>query len=259
MFRFLLTRRWIGLFLVVIVVGFTCVQLGRWQFRRYHERQHSNAVITANLKAAPVAVSDIFSTHAEPTSGDEWRVIRATGTYDAKHQVTVLYRSVNSQPGIDVVVPLITSSGTAVLVDRGFVPARAADTAAQKRPAPPPGRVTVTGWARIDAGDSANQVTPTGGAVRSISAAAIKQTLPYPTYDGFVDLTNETPSVKPAPVKSSGPDLGSGPYFFYAIQWLFFALLGFGFWCYFAWSEYQEKSRARPAVERAREPVTAGE
>ncbi|MGI8577821.1 MAG: SURF1 family cytochrome oxidase biogenesis protein [Nocardioidaceae bacterium] len=259
MFRFLLTRRWIGLFLVVIVVGFTCVELGLWQFRRYHERQHSNAVTTTNLKAAPIAVSGILSTNAEPASGDEWRVVRTTGTYDAKHQVVVLYRSVNSQPGIEVVVPLVTPSGTAVLVDRGWVPSVTNGNLDQHPPAPPAGRVTVTGWVRIDATDASNLVTPVGGAVRSISAAAIKTTLPYPAYDGFVALIKEQPSVKNAPLKSGGPDLGSGPYFFYGVQWFFFALLGFGFWCYFGWAEYQEVLRARAAPDQVREPVTAAE
>ncbi len=83
--------------------------------------------------------------------------------------------------------------------------------------------------------------------MRAISARAIGPTLPYPVYDGFVDLTKETPA-SPHPLSAGGgPDLGSGPSFYYGFQWLFFAALFFGFWCYFAWTEYGLAKRSADA------------
>ena len=35
----------------VLVVGFACVELGRWQFHRYDERHVSNETIRANQQA----------------------------------------------------------------------------------------------------------------------------------------------------------------------------------------------------------------
>ena len=75
---------------------------------------------------------------------------------------------------------------------------------------PPRARVTISGWVRADSTGSSSQVTPSQGSVRAISAEAIRPTLPYPVYDGFLDLTKETPPSPHAPAKAGGPDLGRG-------------------------------------------------
>jgi hypothetical protein len=73
-------------------------------------------------------------------------------------------------------------------------------------------------------------------------------------YEGFLQLTKETPASPHPPEKAGNPDLGSGPSYFYGWQWLFFALLFFGFWLYFAWAEYQEKVKGKL---RGRRPAPA--
>lgn len=119
-YGFLLSRRWLGLLLAVLVVSVTCYELGRWQFHRYAERHDRNAVTKANLAAEPAPLVDLMSTDAPPSSTDEWRRVEVTGSYDADRQLAVLYRTRSGAPGIDVVTPLVTSSGAAVLVDRGW-------------------------------------------------------------------------------------------------------------------------------------------
>ncbi|MEJ7705988.1 MAG: SURF1 family protein [Nocardioidaceae bacterium] len=245
MLRFLLTPRWLGLLLAVLVVGGLCIQLGRWQFSRYGERQDSNGSLRANLAASPVPVSEVLDESSAPTTDQQWRVVEATGTYDLDHEMFVLYRTRDGQPGVDVVVPLVTASGTALIVDRGWVQTEANGNAVPAAPSPPSGEVTVTGWARIDAeGDSSN-VAESTGTMRAISSLEIEQLLPYPVYDGFIDLTSEDPEVTPAPAKAEAPDIGSGPHFFYGLQWYFFAMLALSFWAYFAWSEWKAKTETR--------------
>lgn len=246
MLRFLLTPRWIGLFLVVVVLGFVCVRLSHWQFGRYHERSVSNTTTRKNLAEPPVPASRLMRTSGEPAESVQYRRVTVTGHYDAGHQIAVLYQSRGGAPGVDVLVPLVTPSGTAVLVDRGWIPEAANGRLVPKLPAPPTGTVSVTGRVRIDSTDGSSVVTPSQGAVRAVSAAAIKRTLPYRTYDGFLDLTRETPSPPHAPAKAAPPSLSGGPSFFYGWQWLFFAGLFFAFYCYFAWSEYNQKRQAKP-------------
>lgn len=246
MLRFLLTPRWVGLLLVVGVLGFTCVRLSDWQFHRYQERHDSNQVVKDNLAAAPAPLASVLSTSGAPTSSTEWRSVTATGHYDASRQLAVLYRTVNSSPGVDVVTPFVTSSGTAVLVDRGWMATTGNGDLTVKLPPPAKGPVTLTGWVRLDSDGSSSQVAPSQGSVRAISAVAIRPTLPYPVYDGFLELTKESPASPPGLLLASKPDLGGGPSFFYGFQWLFFAALFFGFWCYFAWAEYQEKVLGKP-------------
>jgi cytochrome oxidase assembly protein ShyY1 len=235
-FRFLLTPRWIGLFLVVVVLGVACVILSRWQFHRYQERKDTNSVVRTNLAASPVPVGSLLSTSTEPGSDVEWRSVTATGHYDAAHQIAVLYRARDGRPGIDVVTPLVTGAGPAVLVDRGWLPATANGNTRQHLPAPAAGTVTLSGRIRTDSGGGSDEITPSQGSVRAVSAEAIGRTLPYPVYDGFLQLTKESPASPHPPVKAGTPDLGNGPSFFYGWQWLFFAALFFGFWIYFAWA-----------------------
>jgi len=258
--RFLLSRRWLGLLLAVAVVGVTCVELGLWQFRRYHERIDRNEVTTSNLMGDPAPVEDVLSTNAPPAEVDQWRIVEATGRFDADHQVVVSYRTRDGAPGVDVVVPLVTASGTALLVDRGWLATENnADT--PQLPDPPAGEVTVTGWVRVNA-DDGDQVKPQDGTVRAISSDALAPTLPYDVYDGFVDLTSEAPKAPDRPLRAERPDLTSGPHFFYGVQWFFFAALAFGFWCYFAWTEYRGQSRpSRPRgpSQPASEPAVDGQ
>lgn len=250
MLRFLLSRRWLGLLLAVIVVGVACVELGRWQFRRSSERHDDNLVTSRNLAAEPVPVSDVLKTDGPPSADDEWRVVAAVGTYDVQRQLVVSYRTRDGAPGVDVLVPLVTEDGLALLVDRGWVQTRGNANQDVDVPAPPSGTVTVSGWVRTNAAGGSDQVTPNDGTVRAISSTAIAPSLPYPVYDGFVDLTAEDPAVTPAPALADPPDLGSGPHFFYGVQWWFFAVLTFGFWCYFAWVEYRERKVPRRGSTR---------
>jgi cytochrome oxidase assembly protein ShyY1 len=253
-FRFLLTRRWLGLLLAVIVLGVGCVELGRWQFWRYSTRQESNNSIRANIARPPVPVEQVMSPTQPVSDSAEWTNVTATGTYDPSHQVFVIYRTRDSTAGVDVVVPLITASGTALLVDRGWVQSAANANETPNAPAPPTGKVTVTGWVRKNSTGGPDQVVPSGGSVRAISSDALKADLPYPVYDGFLDRTKEVPETTVSPAPALAPDLSRGPSFFYGMQWWFFAILAFGFWFYFAWSEYKEQQSSqrpgKPPVDR---------
>ncbi len=251
MLGFLLTRRWLGLILAVLVVAVVCVQLGRWQFDRYDERQQRNETTRANLAAEPVPVDQVMSPDHPPAESDEWRMIEATGSYDVDHQLSVLYRTRDGAPGVDVVVPLVTESGAGLIVDRGWVQTRGSGSVDADVPAPPAGTVTVTGWVRIDA--TGDGIVPNDGDIRAISSAAIGETLPYPVYDGFVDLRSEDPSVQPSPALADEPDLSGGPSFFYGLQWWFFAVLALVFLGYFARREYVDQVNHQP-----KDPTTTG-
>lgn len=258
-FRFLLSPRWIGLFVVVVVLGYTCVRLSEWQFSRYRERHDSNSQVRTNIAAPPAPIASLLNRTTEPDTALEWRRVVTSGHYDASHQIAILYRTRSGNPGVNVVTPLVTSNGTAVLVDRGWIPTAANGNIDQHLPAPTPGTVTVTGWIRVDSRGGSSQVTPSQGSVRAVSAAVIAPTLAYPLYRGFIELVTQSPADSSIVKRDSSPSLGGGPSFFYGWQWLFFALLFFGFYCYFAYAEYQEKvkGKVRKGPTRASTPMGA--
>jgi cytochrome oxidase assembly protein ShyY1 len=241
--QFLLSRRWAAFAVVVVLLAWLAWWLGEWQFGRLEERQAQNALIQRN-EAAPVApVAELTAPGRDVAASDEWRVVTATGTYDVDDTVIVRYRTREGASGVDVVVPLVTDSGAAVLVDRGWVAADNRGTDAGYVPAPPPGEVTVTGWLRRDATGDSTAVTDQS--TRAVSSDRIGDALGREVYGGFVDLRSEDPPPEQALAAPEMPDLDNGPHFFYGLQWWFFgllALVGFG---YLAWDERRGSPRRR--------------
>ena len=256
--RFLASRRWILFAITVALLAALAWRLGVWQFHRLEARKESNAIIERNLAGVPAPVDQVLALGRPVDKQDQWRRVTATGTYDAADSIIVRYQTRSGAAGVDVVVPLVTASGTALLVDRGWVAAenRAADVS--DVPAPPTGTVTVTGWVRTDATGSSTQVDDRSA--RSISSSAIGAAIDTPVYGGFVDLESESPAPATAPTATEMPELDNGPHFFYGLQWWFFALLAiFGFF-YLAYDEWRggpprgsrrgSQTPQHPAVDR---------
>ena len=244
---FLLSRCWILFAITVALLAFLAFRLGEWQFNRLEGREASNTVTERNLAAEPAQVADLLAVGEPVSSTDEWRRVTATGTYAEEETVVIRYRTRDGQSGVDLVTPLVTGSGTALLVDRGWLATGNVGTTRPEVPPAPGGEVTVVGWLRADAtGDSA-QVSDQSA--RAISSAEIAPTLPFPVYGGFVDAQSESPEPAEPLVKAEPPDLGEGPHFFYGLQWWFFAalaLFGFG---YLAWDERRQARAAKDPTE----------
>lgn len=240
-FAFLLSRRWVIFAVVVALLAWLAWFLGQWQFDRLDQRRDQNAQVERNEDADPVPAAEVLSTERGPASGDEWRLITATGVYDVENTVTVRYRTREGEPGVDVVVPLVTTAGEAVAVDRGWLASDNRGGTPDDIPAPPDGEVTITGWVRVDAEGSSARVA--NNSTRSVSGKEIGAALDLPMYHGFVDLHTEDPEPAQSLAPVELPDLGEGPHFFYGLQWWFFgllALVGFG------WLARDEWRKARP-------------
>ncbi len=244
--RFLLSRRWLLFALVVVLLCYAAWWLGEWQFHRLADRKDSNAVVRANEDRSPAPVADVLAPGGRVSDDDEWRVVTATGTYDAADTVVVRYRTRDGASGIDVVVPLVTGDGAALLVDRGWMAADNQGAGPADVPPPPTGQVTVEGWVRTDAeGDS---TTVEDHSTRAISSAAIGAALDRTVYAGFVELKSEDgrPATDLEPVEL--PELNNGPHFFYGLQWWFFGVLAaFGF-LYLAFDEWRSRQRGEPST-----------
>jgi cytochrome oxidase assembly protein ShyY1 len=247
------SRRWALFAVVVVVLAYACYLLGQWQFHRLHDRETSNAQTTTNLRAKPAPVGDVLRVGKPSAVRDEWRRVTATGSYVADESVIVRYQTRDGGSGVDVVTPLRTDAGPALLVDRGWMKTGNVGTDTGDAPPPPSGRVTVIGWVRSDAtGDAA---TVTDRSTRAISSSEIGKSLDLPVYGGFVDVQKETPAPARPLVHAELPDLGNGPHFFYGLQWWFFGVLAvFGFF-YLAYDERKKLNAPKP--ERDPEPVTS--
>lgn len=255
--RFLLSRRWILFFLAIILLGYGTWWLGEWQFGRLEDRKERNAIVAANEDRTPIAVSEVLAPGRPVPEEDEWRLVTATGVYDAAETVVVRYRTRKSAPGVEVVVPLVTADGTAVVVDRGWFATDDPEIGPDALPAPPPGEVTITGWVRADGeGDSTDIV---GRSTRAISSTKIGEAIGTPVFTGFVALKTEDPEPAEPLEPVELPELGEGPHFFYGLQWWFFGVLGVGGFAYLAWDERTNGRRGDRPRQKARGPFSRRE
>jgi cytochrome oxidase assembly protein ShyY1 len=245
-FGFLLSRRWVLFALTVVVLAYAAWWLGGWQFRRLEDRKADNAVVSTNEHRSVTPVAEVLSTDADPSGQDEWRLVSATGTYDPGQTVVVRYRTRDGVQGVDVVVPLVTADGTALLVDRGWLEANPSGVDRGEIPDPPAGEVSVTGYVRANGSGDSTRVSDLSA--RAISSDEIGPAIGRPVYGGFVALRSEDPEPQTALEPVDLPELNNGPHFFYGLQWWFFGLLAiFGFF-YLLYDEWRNgPSGQRPA------------
>src|SRR5699024_10728244 len=165
-------------------------------------------ITQTHLQADPVPLSETLAPDQDVTDDDEWMRVTAEGRYDTAHQVTVRYKTRDGQPGVHVVTPLITESGDAILIDRGWMQTNNRGEKPDRVPAPPTGTVTVTGWLRPDSQADDQAVTPHGGQVRAIASGGITSHVPYDLYHGYISLRDSNPKPHPSLVAESKPIWG---------------------------------------------------
>ncbi|MFJ3159642.1 SURF1 family cytochrome oxidase biogenesis protein [Streptomyces kanasensis] len=228
MYRFLLSRQWVILTLVVLVLIPVMVELGFWQFHRHERRVAQNALIADNLTAAPVPVTELTSPgHTVPRS-DFWRRATATGTFDTAREVVVRRRTnADDRVGMHVLTPLVLTDGRVVLVNRGWVPAAPDQKSYPDVPPAPKGRVTVVGRLMADQTTDSSGIKDLRGLpprqVMLINSEQQAERLGREVLGGYLELTEPAPPGDgPEPIPD--PDHESiGSHMAYAVQWWLFA------------------------------------
>jgi surfeit locus 1 family protein len=208
--------RHIILIVVGVVVAATCVRLGLWQLDRLHGRRDFNAMFAARSTEPIAPITDI--------APDElpFRLVTAAGTYDPTHEWILSGRTLNDVPGNHVLTPLVLDDGSAVIVDRGWVPLDVTEVPVTGAAAAPGARVTVTGLAQRPDETPATAVTPAPSIATRIDLA--RAGLPYRLLPVYVLLQSQAPSQE-QPLPATPPVLDDGPHLSYAIQWFSFATI----------------------------------
>lgn len=130
--------RWIGLFLILVVVVVACTLLGMWQLGVAQDKGRAEAVsAAAKLQREPL--DQVTRPHSAFEADFSNRPVSAVGTYDARDQILVVDRRLDGRVGSWVVTPLRTAQGT-IAVLRGFT-----DGTPTTLPDPPAGTVTILG------------------------------------------------------------------------------------------------------------------
>jgi cytochrome oxidase assembly protein ShyY1 len=238
----LLTRRFALLTLAMLGFVALCLLAGRWQWAKHVDRDLEIAAAEAGRQTAPIPATDLLSTSAPVAPENLYRVVTATGEYDADRQLVVRFRPLEGEPGSHVLVPLVTDAGPVLLVDRGFVPGSGPEIDV---PAPPAGTVTVQGRVREPETGAGTAGDPSAGAIRYLDVPTLAAWLGEPTYANHVELVAEDPAGQPAPRLLPPPSIDPGPYLSYGVQWYLFAAVAIAGWAALGYRDVRDAQQAQ--------------
>lgn len=232
-YRFLLTPRWWGINVFLLLSIPFCVFMGSWQLGRFEDRVDSHrdaeARIATDKREAARPLDDLLPV-TKATSGKQ---ATASGRYDT--QLLVPDRTLDDKDGYYVLTLLRTYTGRALPVVRGWLPGTP-DPA--EVPAAPTGEVTVTGALQASETPGNNGVSARGGLpegqTAAISSASLVNLVEYDVYDAWVTLNHGDSGMRAVPATApggTGLDLKAFQNLGYTAEW--FAFVGFVIFMWF--------------------------
>lgn len=234
--RFLLTRRWIALTLICLLLLPAFKALSDWQWRRLHQRQAWNSLITGNEARPPLAIADLPTTL---DAASQWRLVKACGTWDVDNQVLVRRKSFQARAGFWVATPLRTDAGDFVVV-RGWIAAGDSSLDTPTVPLPPTSRVCTVSRLRLAPTDA--KPTPSDVPRGQVDALVPTRLLASAYSAGYGELESSEPASSAGLIMLPAPELTEGPHRSYALQWLLFAIMVVIGWVVLVRAEVQRSS-----------------
>lgn len=219
MYRFLLTPRWWGINVFVVLAIPFCIFMGTWQLGRFEDRaatqkEAERAPTAAELKPTPLG--ELLPVDKE-TSG---RTATATGRYG--EQFLVPGRELEGERGSYVLTLLKTDdgSGKTLPVVRGWLPEGAAAPAAPTGPVAVEGALQASETVGKDGVHSAGGLPP--GQLAMISAASLVNLVPDDVHDAWITLSTGDAGLRAVPAtlpEGSGLDLKAFQNLGYSGEW----------------------------------------
>jgi len=237
--RKMFSMKWAVTTLLVFVGAVICIRLGIWQLDRLEQRRAFNSQVETMRAAIPL---DLNLSTPEDISSMEWRAVTVTGEYDFENQVVLRNQYTDGVYGFHLITPLLYNpsigSGqapTAVLVNRGWIPAESDSSPEDWRVYDEAGEVTVTGQIRLGQGKPAfggvADALPMDGtrlAVwNNLDVEKMSGQFPYPILDVFIQPAVEVGDADPPIPYQPIIELTEGSHFGYALQWFTFATILF--------------------------------
>jgi surfeit locus 1 family protein len=222
-----MSRRLLVIFITCCVLAAALfARFGLWQVSRLREKQAFNALVRAGLDSPVVD----FARLPHDAASARFRRVRASGRWDAAHELVLASRSRAGSPGVHLLTPLrVAGSDTALLVNRGWV--YAPDGAAVPEPArwrvrDDTGAVTVEGFVVL-LPPPLPKMRGAGKPPRVwwIDHADVARWAGYPVHGFQLVQVDDSLPRDSTPARIAPPPPDDGPHRGYAFQWFSFALI----------------------------------
>ncbi len=223
-------RPYKGLAIIATGAFFVLVGLGTWQLDRLAWKEGLIAERQTKMALPPLIISSLFTSKPQ-----KFRRVEIRGRFLSKKSLFIGPRSYQGSPGWHVITPLELSSGSRVLVNRGWVPGLRKE-AAMKKIIPQFGDVRVVGiigWPRR-LGYFEPKNVPKKNQWFRIEPAAMAKKLGLKRVAAY--WITAVASLKPRgfPIGGVGNQLPSNNHLSYALTWFFMAfglvLLSIAYW-----------------------------
>ncbi len=229
MYRFLLRPSWVLLHVTVVATIVLMINLGLWQFDRYHERLDFNEIVSARIEAQPQDLNELLleiETGTMPANEAEWLNVFTSGEYLDEQTVNAVNRSQGGFSGVDPLTPMRIAGGKQlVLVNRGFI----AQSAQNQESAPAPvGTVEILGRVRVsEVRKTGGLSDPTDGVLKeviNIDLNRLAQQIQDLNTEIFIEVLKSNPADSMLLVPIADPILSSGSHLSYTAQWFIFSV-----------------------------------
>lgn len=224
-------RKWLIPTLLVFAGTALCIRLGIWQLDRLEQRRSFNTHYES-ARAQPV----LDLNHQLPADivEMEWRSVKVSGAYDFENQVALRNQYYGSQYGYHLLTPLLIGE-TAVIVDRGWIPAEGNSSPSDWRRYDEAGMVEVLGQIRLGQAKPAiggvPDPLPEEGAKLEVwnnaDIARFADQMPYPILPFYIQPEVDATDTEPPIPFQPRLELTEGPHLGYALQWFTFATILF--------------------------------
>lgn len=228
MYAFARRPLWIVSHVLVAVLLVTMAAAGVWQLQRHNQKQELADRIDARADGPVDELDHVLTSRTGEAEYDaiEFTHVILRGRWIPEEQIAVRNRSLGGSAGLWVITPVDLGNGTAVAVNRGYVPS------GEQIPEAPQGEVELTGYLkqtqtreRIGPSDPADGTLDT---LNRVDLERLDQQTELPLLGAWVQMEASAPSqsdrypeLLPRPTVEEGPSHLS-----YAGQWFAFTFIG---------------------------------
>lgn len=245
MLKTFLRPGWLLLGVFVVAFAAACfVVLAPWQLGKNTDTEHRNDLIRNAETTAPVPIDELAPSGRAFDTDSEWREVTLTGRFLDDQQVLIRLRTAEERPSVEVVAPFqIAGSDRVVFVNRGYV--RPGDGNTVDIAPTPNNDVTITARLRKTESTSPGKEPRVDNGAQTaftIDTRLLGPITGHPSEGFYLQLSPHQPG---SLGEIALPQLESGPYLSYGLQWLAFGVMAPLGAAYFIYSEVKARRRDR--------------
>ncbi len=227
MYAFAKRPLWILSHVLVAALLITMAWAGVWQLQRHNQRQDLADRIETRAEAPPIELGLVLTSATDPAEYEaiELTHVELDGRWVPGEQVSIRNHSLNGSAGVWVVTPVDLGDGTALAVNRGFVPS------GFEVPPAPEGAVHLTGYLQqTQPRGRLGPRDPAEGTLEVLSRVDLErldQQTELPLLGSWLQMATSVPPPEADTDPLPPPTIEGGPsHLAYSVQWFTFTLIG---------------------------------